>query len=122
MFRGILSTNKSRTRLINSLNELQNIAVKQGGVFNDDIISLLSFSDELESLFGPSASTSLQGEVGKAVSQAVRRDLSGMVIDAGKLAVDKVKGINDTNKFLTLNNLLSEAMNKGVKKKVITPQ
>ena len=122
LFRGILSNNKSRTRLINSLNELQNIAVKQGGVFNDDIISLLSFSDELESLFGPSASTSLQGEVGKAVSQAVRKDLSGMVIDAGKLAVDKVKGINDTNKFLTLNKLLSEAMNKGVKKKVITPQ
>ena len=93
LFRGILSNNKSRTRLINSLNELQNIAVKQGGVFNDDIISLLSFSDELESLFGPSASTSLQGEVGKAVSQAVRRDLSGMVIDAGKLAVDKVKDL-----------------------------
>lgn len=63
--RRLMSNAQSRVRLLDAIEGLQSTASKYGKTFDDDVVSQALFVDELERVFGPSARTSLQGEVGK---------------------------------------------------------
>jgi len=69
--RRLLSKAQSRVNLMDALDDLDRVAVKYGGKYDDDVITQVVFVDELEGLFGSSARTSFQGDIEKAVQKSV---------------------------------------------------
>lgn len=110
LLRSQTNNTKGRANLLTSIKNLEDTAQKYGGSFDDDILNLSIFSDELDAVFGSGARTSLRGEVGKAgVDTAI--DVSQMTIP-GALAVGakagakRLRGINETNQLKAIKNLL----------------
>lgn len=110
LLRSQTNNTKGRANLLTSIKNLEDTAKKYGGSFDDDILNLSIFSDELDAVFGSGARTSLRGEVGKAgVDTAI--DVSQMTIP-GALAVGakagakRLRGINEQNQLKAIKNLL----------------
>ena len=99
-----------RANLLTAIEDLEVVANKYGGSFDDDILSLSIFAEELDTIFGTGATTSLRGEVGKAgFDTAV--DVSQMtVLGAGALAAKegarRLRGINEKNQLKSIKKLL----------------
>ena len=110
LLRSQTNNTKGRANLLTVIENLESTAKKYGGSFDDDILSLSIFADELDTIFGSGASTSLRGEVGKAgVDTAV--DISQMTIpgvvglgvkSGGRL----LRGINEKNQLKSIKKLL----------------
>lgn len=110
LLRSQTNNTKGRANLLTAIKNLEDTAQKYGGSFDDDILNLSIFSDELDSVFGSGARTSLRGEVGKAgVDTAI--DVSQMTIP-GALAVGakagakRIRGINEANQLKAIKKLL----------------
>ena len=110
LLRSQTNNTKGRANLLTAIKNLEDTAQKYGGSFDDDILNLSIFSDELDAVFGSGARTSLRGEVGKAgVDTAI--DVSQMTIP-GALAVGakagarRLRGINEANQLKAIKNLL----------------
>ena len=110
LLRSQTNNTKARANLLTAIENLEDTAKKYGGSFDDDILSLSIFADELDAVFGSGARTSLRGEVGKAgVDAAI--DISQMTIP-GALAVGakavtkRARGINEKNQLKAIKNLL----------------
>lgn len=108
--RRLMSNVQSRTRLLDSIQMLEDVAAANGAKFDDDIITQALFADELNSVFGAAARTSLQGE-GEKVARHAARAANGSVVDmgleaAGK-AYDSVRGVNDEQAIKTMKALLN---------------
>ena len=110
LLRSQTNNTKGRANLLTSIKNLEDTAEKYGGSFDDDILNLSIFADELDTVFGSGARTSLRGEVGKAgVDTAI--DVSQMTIP-GALAVGakagakRLRGINEVNQLKAIKNLL----------------
>ncbi len=118
--RGILSNNKSRINLLDSVNELESAARKHGagdklliegkGLGGNDLLSQILVVDELDRVFGPVARTSFQGQVQQGVEAAARgtQGITDLAIKAGAKAADKVLRINEENAFKSIKKLLRE--------------
>lgn len=110
LLRSQTNNTKSRANLLTSISNLEGTAKKYGGSFDDDILNLSIFSDELDAVFGGGARTSLRGEVGKAgVDSAI--DISQMTIPGaiavGAKALNKKRlGINEANQLKAIKKLL----------------
>ena len=113
--RRILSNAQSRTLVMDSFKKIQDVAKKNGGVFDDDIISQIVFLDEIERVFGSSAKTSFQGELKKGVN-AVAQDIAtnsvagipaGATIGWLKGFVGKSAGEIESRKIESIKRLLS---------------
>ncbi|MBL4795941.1 MAG: hypothetical protein JKY50_00855 [Oleispira sp.] len=132
LLRGLMSNNKSRTNLIDSIKLMEDTANKYGRLktnargelllepvggpnplFPDDIMAQALFADELDSVFGPAARTSFQGQIGQAVDRTARAAqalkeggvVSAGIAGAGAIA-DKLKGVNQENAFKSMRQLL----------------
>ena len=110
LLRSQTNNTKGRANLLTAIKNLEDTAQKYGGSFDDDILNLSIFSDELDAVFGSGARTSLRGEVGKAgVDTAI--DVSQMTIP-GALAVGakagakRIRGINEANQLKAIKKLL----------------
>jgi len=110
LLRSQTNNTKGRANLLTAIKNLEDTAQKYGGSFDDDILNLSIFSDELDAVFGSGARTSLRGEVGKAgVDTAI--DVSQMTIP-GALAVGakagakRLRGINEANQLKAIERLL----------------
>lgn len=110
LLRNQTNNTKARANLLTAIKNLEDTAQKYGGSFDDDILNLSIFADELDAVFGGGARTSLRGEVGKAgIDTAI--DVSQMTIP-GALAVGakagakKIRGINETNQLKAIEKLL----------------
>jgi hypothetical protein len=110
LLRSQTNNTKARANLLTAIENLEDTAKKYGGSFDDDILSLSIFADELDAVFGSGARTSLRGEVGKAgVDAAI--DISQMTIP-GALAVGakavtkRARGINEKNQLKAIKNLI----------------
>jgi len=110
LLRSQTNNTKGRANLLTAIKNLEDTAQKYGGSFDDDILTLSIFSDELDAVFGSGARTSLRGEVRKAgVDAAI--DISQMTIP-GALAVGakavtkRVRGINEANQLKAIKRLL----------------
>lgn len=110
LLRSQTNNTKGRANLLTAISNLEDTAKKYGGSFDDDILNLSIFSDELDAVFGSGARTSLRGEVGKAgVDAAI--DISQMTIP-GALAVGakagakRIRGINEMNQIKAIKKLL----------------
>ena len=121
MMRGLLSNNKTRIRLLDSVNEIEAAAKKFGvgdrkllpgkGLGSDDLLNQILFVDELDARFGPVARTSLAGELGKEVQRGAQILKGGPGEAAVALAakgVEKARGINDKAAFKSMKELLKK--------------
>lgn len=107
--RRFLGNAQSRPGLINSLNDIETIAAKNGAKFDDDVITQALFADELDSMFGAAAKTSLQGDVQKATKHGVNAALGNVREAATDLLASKVddaRGINEENAIKAIKELL----------------
>lgn len=109
VLRRLLSNVQSRGALLDSIDSINTTAKNFGGRFDDDIITQVMFADELEKLFRPSARTSLQGEVSKAVDRAAMGQ-AGVVAEGVERvggALERMRGINNENRIKALKELLN---------------
>lgn len=110
LLRSQTNNTKGRANLLTSIANLEDTAKKYGGSFDDDVLNLSIFADELDVVFGSGARTSLRGEVGKAnVDAAI--DVSQMTIPGalavGAKALNKKRlGINEANQLKSIRALL----------------
>lgn len=121
--RGILSNNKSRINLLDSVEEIEAVARKHGaggklliegsGGSKSDLLTQILFVDELDRKFGPVARTSFQGQI----DQAVRRGAGAVATEQGAVSAgidvaaklaEKARGINDEAAFKSIKKLLRE--------------
>ena len=109
--RGLMSNIKSRGALSDSVDEIDALATKYGGVYEDNIHKLMLFADELDTVFKPSARTSLAGEQGKAFRQgadAVRRGPYDLALDQASQLVEKARGISEEGAIQSMKDLLNK--------------
>jgi hypothetical protein len=111
--RRLLSNAQSRINLLDSINEIERVSRKYGVDFDDDVISQVLFVDELDSVFGPVARTSFQGQVKQGTKKAA--DAATSKQGAFQAGVDilgegfeKVRGINEENAFKSIKELLKK--------------
>ncbi len=111
LLRAVFSNNTQRPRVLKLVEDLDLTAKQYGGQFDDNLLDQALFTEILEDVYGTQATTSLQGQVeravtgGKKVIEAIRNPVKG----AGELvagATEKVLGISPENKRKVLLNLL----------------
>lgn len=111
--RRIFGNAQSRERLMESLDELDRVAKRYGGTFDDDVITQAMFAQELERRFGTTATSSFQGDIDKVVERRLGQLADGtagarnFVIEKLGQASDKVRGINDEAAMKALKRLLT---------------
>ena len=105
-------TNNSgkRANLLTAIEDLEVVANKYGGSFDDDILSLSIFAEELDTIFGTGATTSLRGEMAKGgVDAAIdisQMGLGGAVVVGVKEGARRIRGINEKNQLKSIKKLL----------------
>lgn len=115
--RSLLSNNKSRQALTDSIKQIQDTSKKYGNAAPDDIMAQVTFANELDNMFGPAAKSSLAGEQSSGTKAALRDmsqahgiyDLAARGIQAG---ADKVRGVNQTNAYQSMRDLLTKQARK----------
>ena len=121
LMRRVLSNAQSRITLLDSVNDIEKIAKKYErfkgeldptrieGPFTssltDDLLGQVLFVDELDSVFGTTARTSLAGQV----EQAVKQGPAGLAVEAAAKGAEKLRGINEQNAFKAIKDLLEGA-------------
>jgi len=111
LMRRLMSNVQSRVRLLDSINDIEGMAKKYGGRFNDDIMTQVLFADELDSVFKPVARTSFQGQIGQAVDRAAMATaapVASTALKAGSKIIDKVKGKSEEKAFKYIKQLLTQ--------------
>lgn len=112
LLRNQLNNTGKRANLLTAIGNLEDTAKKYGGNFDDDVLTLSIFADELESIFGSRTRTAIRNETGKGgVDAAI--DISQMTIP-GAVAVGARKlnrarlGINEANQLKAIKKLLRQ--------------
>ena len=107
--RRISSHAVSKGGVLDVIEGLDTVAAKYDGNFSDDIITQALFADELNTVFGPTARTSLQGE-GAKIAKGAANAASGNALDMAAGAVggiyDKVRGVNNEKAIKVIRDIL----------------
>jgi len=108
LMRRLMSNAQSRVKLLDTVNDLEAMAVKHGGKFDDDLLTQVLFVDELDSVFGPAARTSFQGQISQAVERAATATVSptAAAISAAGKGAERLRGINQEGAFRSIKSLL----------------
>lgn len=108
--RSLMSNNRGRTELSNTINELDKVAKRYGADFQDDIFAQVVFADELERVFGTAAKTSLKGDVETAIKTSIPKVDKNIISRGFEKAGEKIKELrfNEDKAIESMNNLLSE--------------
>ena len=104
LLRRLMSNAQSRVRLLDAVNNIESTAKKYGSSFDDDLLTQVLFVDELDSVFGPVAKTSFQGQIRQAIP-ATKVDAAIKVAEAG---IKKVRGVNEEGAFKAIKDLLND--------------
>lgn len=111
ILRSVFSNNTQRPRVMELSAAVDEVANAYGGKFDTNVIDQALFSEIVEDLYGTQATTSLQGQVQRAIettsglAEFLRDPLKG----SGKLlatGAEKLQGISDENKIKALMALL----------------
>lgn len=123
LLRRLMGNPQSRINLTDAMDEIETAAFKHGAgklpklpgesPGRADLMTQVLFVDELDSVFGPVASTGLQAEVGKAVKRGVQAvaTKSGAIdigIEAAGKVAERARGINQAGAFKSIKELLKE--------------
>ena len=98
----------NKDEMLDAINIIDQLAVKHGGIYGDNILSLNMLVDELNSVFGTQARTSFQGEVAKGVKEGLKGSPKDIAIDKLAEAAEEARGINQEGAFEAIKALLSE--------------
>jgi len=104
LLRRLMSNAQSRVRMLDAVQNVEDVAKKYGGKFDDDLFSQVLFADELDSVFGPTARTSFQGQI----RQAIPTSKTDAVMKLGEAAVKKVKGVTPEKQYEAIRALLNK--------------
>ena len=102
LMRRLLSNAQSRVTLLDAVDEIEKIAARHGGAFDDDLLTQILFVDELDSVFGPVARTSFSGQI----AQNIPRSKADLLDRAVQATVDTVRGVNQDAAFAAIKELL----------------
>lgn len=109
--RGLLSNRKTRVKLENAVNGIEDTAKQLGGKFDDDIQSLVMFADNLEDRFGAVATTSLKGDLESTIKSTMDKGVTGTakdkVVDFAAKKANEARGVSDYHAYGSLNTLLN---------------
>lgn len=123
LLRRLMGNAQSRVRLLDSIDEIESVAAKHGGSNlpriegvssgSNDLLTQVLFVDELDSVFGPVARTSFQGQIDQAIKQGLgAATTKAGAVEAGISAVGKaaerVRGINEEGAFKAIKELLKQ--------------
>ena len=125
--RRLLSNAQSRIPLMDAANQLDEVAgryvgqnrnaivpygqiVKRTGVesLDDDLLTQVMFTDQMDKMFGAASKTSLLGDAEKAFRAGTGGGKS-MVVEGAVAAGKKMAGINEDNAIKAMRELLKEA-------------
>ncbi len=111
LLRSVFSNNTQRPRVMALIEQLDKTSKAYGGEFTDNLIDQALFTEILEDVYGTQATTSLQGQVGRAVkgTQAVIAGIKDPIKGAGQLlatGAEKVISVSDENKKKILSAFL----------------
>jgi len=109
--RRIISNAQSASPVMNSITELDKIARKYGGDYNDNIGMLVQYSSELDNMFGSSMGNSFRGEVkgavGDVLSEVQGDSIYGDLKKVAKATGKKIMSPSDERKFKMLEDFLA---------------
>ena len=111
--RRLLSNVQSREALSDSIYSLESVGRKYGANFGDDLKTQVAVIDEIETLLGSQAPTSLQGVTEKAINRAGsaltgQETAVGLAVKGGAKLAEKAQGVNETNAIKAIRALLKE--------------
>lgn len=112
LLRSVFSNNTQRPRVLSLIESVDKTAKQYGGKVKDNLVDQALFTEILEDLYGTQATTSLQGQVRRAVSgtQKVLAGVRDPIKGAGEAIAtlaEKTAGISPENKKKILKALLS---------------
>ena len=116
--RKLMSNYQSRVAMLDAIDLANKVAAKYGLKVEDDIISQVIFANEIDRMFGATASTSLKGQMQEAMKtgvEAARGDAVQRAIDLALSTSDKLRGINEENAIKAIEAILKR-QEKGEKK------
>ena len=104
LLRSVFSNNASRQRVMALVEQLDAVSKQYGGNYPDNLLDQALFTEILEDVYGTQATTSLQGQVGRAVKKGTQKVIEGVrnpVQGAGEIlaaGAEKIAGISPENK------------------------
>lgn len=107
--RGLSSNNRSRARLLDSIEQMQTLSNKYGGQFDDDVINQTAFTIDLDKMFGTQADTSFAGQIREAGENVLARQRPGpseIAVEAARVGIERMRGINTEAQFKAMEDLL----------------
>jgi len=112
LLRSQLNNTGKRANLLTAIGKLEDTAKKYGGDFDDDVLTLSIFADELESIFGSRTRTAIRNEAKKGGIDAAI-DISQMTAFGaaaiGAKRLNKARqGINEKNQLKAIKKLLRQ--------------
>jgi len=111
LLRRLMSNAQSRVPLLDAVVELDRVAAKSVGGFDDDILRQVLFADELDRVFGPVARTSFQGQIKQGVQSAAQAVTGSKVEVGARVAgsvIEKARGINQAGGFKAIKEFLKK--------------
>lgn len=111
LLRSVFSNNTQRPRVMQLVEQLDKVSEQYGKKFDDNLLDQTLFTEILEDVYGTQATTSLQGQVARAVkgTQKVIEGIRNPVKGAGELVAtiaEKTSGITPENKKKILSAFL----------------
>ncbi len=108
--RGLMSNRKTRVKLDDAVNQMDDTARNLGGGFKEDIKDLALFAHSLDNRFGAVAESGIKAEITAGVETAIKQGPTAAVMDygTGKLVggLEKLRGINDLKAFQSIEDIL----------------
>jgi hypothetical protein len=113
--RKIMSNFQSRVQMLDAIALADEVAKKYGLKLEDDIITQVIFANELDRMFGATASTSLKGQMQEAIKsgiQAAKGDPVQRALDLAMSASEKIRGLSEENAIKAIEALLKREEGK----------
>ncbi len=110
--RSLLSNIKKRTKLENSLDNIDSTFRQMGGNTDVDVKDLVKFANIMDDQFGAIADTSFKGQIASGIKQAGRgvdtpkQAVKEFIFEKGAELVEKVIGANDTGALNAMQRIL----------------
>lgn len=125
VLRRILGNTQSRLNLLDSIDEIERAARKYGSGDKlllkglslkgpkDDLLTLILFADELDSVFGATARTSFKGQIDQAIRTGARAAASPTEAGVGVIGsiAEKISGVSEGKAIEAIKKLLRESAN-----------
>jgi len=109
LLRRLLGNTQSRVNLETSIKNIENVAIKYGGKYNDKLSTQMRFANELERMFGPMTETSFKADIVQAVGKGVESLSPRQAgVQATRTALERMSGINQENAFKAIETLLNQ--------------